>query len=188
MTHLEDSKIISLFFERSEQAISELDKAYGSAVKKTASNILHNRQDVEECVNDTYLGCWNSIPPHRPNPLISFVCIIARNLAVSKLRSETAAKRNHDYEVILDELEEIIPSTVDVEADYIAKELASAVDRFLFELDYDDRFMFIRRYWYADSVKDIAAAMHSRENRISVRLFRLREKLRIHLKKEGFFV
>ena len=186
MTHLEDSKIISLFYERSEQAIEELDKKYGAVIKKTAANILNNQMDVEECVNDTYLGCWNSIPPHRPNPLISFVCRIARNQAVSRLRSETAAKRNRGLDLVLDELEDCIPSGIDVEADYLAKELTAAVNRFLDGLDYDDRFLFVRRYWYADSVKDIAAAMHSRENRVSVRLFRLRENLRNTLKKEGF--
>lgn len=186
--NLEDSKIINLFFERSEQAIEELDKAYGSAVRKSAANILHDPLDVEECVNDTYLGCWNSIPPYRPDPLISFVCRIARNLAVSRLRSETAAKRNRNFDLVLDELEEIIPSDIDVEADYIAKELASAINRFLAGLDYDDRYIFVRRYWYADSIKDISSAMHIRENNISVRLYRLREKLQISLKKEGFTV
>lgn len=188
MTQLDDSKIIDLFFERSEQAIDELDKKHGAAVRKTAANILRDRQDAEECVNDTYLGCWNSIPPHKPDPLVSFVCKIARNLAVSRLRSETAMKRNSGFDLVLDELEEFIPSKEDVEAKCIAKELVSAIDRFLLELDYDDRFIFVRRYWYADSVKDIATAMHSRENRISVRLFRLREKLRINLTKEGFVV
>lgn len=188
MTHLEDSAIINLFFERSEQAIEALDKTYGSTVRKTAANILSDRLDVEECVNDTYLGCWNSIPPHRPDPLVSFVCRIARNQAVSRLRSQRAARRNSGLDLVLEELEEILPSDRDVEAEYMAKELASAVNRFLRDLDYGDRYLFVRRYWYADSLKDIAAAMHRRENQISVRLFRLREKLRNTLKKEGFLV
>ena len=188
MTHLEDSEIISLFFERSEQAIEELDKKHGAAVRKTAANILRNRQDAEETVNDTYLGCWNSIPPHRPDPLVSFVCRIARNLAVSRLRSETALRRNGEFDLVLDELEEFIPSRIDVEAEYEVKELVKAIDRFLSGLDYDDRYMFIRRYWYADPVKDIAEAMHIHENRISVRLFRLRSKLRKKLMKEGLAV
>ena len=91
MTHLEDSKIIDLFFARSEQAIGELDKAHGAAVRITAGNILRDRLDVEEIVNDTYLGAWNSIPPHRPEPLVSFVCRIARNQAESRLRRKKAA-------------------------------------------------------------------------------------------------
>ena len=186
MTHLEDSEIIRLFFERSEQAVAELDRSYGAVLRKTAANILHDGRDAEECVNDAYLGCWNSIPPHRPAPLISYVCRIVRNLAVSRLRSETAAKRNGGLDLVLDEIAEIVPSSFSVEEEADAGELAAAIDRFLHTLDYDDRFMFVRRYWYADSIGDIAAAMHSRENRVSVRLFRLREKLRTTLKKEGY--
>ena len=188
MTHLEDSKIIDLFFERSEQAIEELDIKHGAAVKKTAANILRDRLDVEECVNDTYLGVWDSIPPQRPNPLVSFVCRIARNLAVSRLRNLTAAKRNAGFNLVLDELEEFVPSETDVEAEYETRELVNAVNAFLATLNYDDRFLFVRRYWFADSVKDIASAMHTSENRVSVRLFRLREKLRSILKKEGLIV
>ena len=182
---MEDSKIVDLFFERSEQAIGELDKKYGAAVRKTAVNILSSRQDAEECVNDTYLGVWNSIPPQRPDVLVSYVCRIARNLAVSRLRRETAAARNSRADLVLDELAEVIPSREDVEAEIEAKELAAAVNRYLAGLDYDDRF---RRYWYADAVRDIASAMHTRENRVSVRLFRLRNNLKKILKKEGLIV
>ena len=91
---MEDSEIISLFFARSEQSVAELDRQYGAAVKKTASNILPDRLDAEECVNDTYLRVWNSIPPQRPNPLVSYVCKIARNLALDRYRSSRAEKRN----------------------------------------------------------------------------------------------
>ena len=105
MTHLEDSKIIALFYERSEQAIAELDNKYGAAVKKTASNILKDKQDVEECTSDTYLAVWDTIPPKKPIPLISYVCKIARNLAVNRVHAKTAAKRNATYDLALDELE-----------------------------------------------------------------------------------
>ena len=168
---MEDSKILDLFFERSEQAIRELDHTYGAAVKRTAGNLLRDPQDVEECVNDAYLGVWNSIPPQRPDPLVSYVCRIARNLAVSRLRSETAAKRSRGLDLVLEELE--------------AKELTRAIDRFLGELSYPDRYLFVRRYWFADPVKEIASHTGLRENRVSVRLFRLREKLRKTLQKEG---
>ena len=188
MTQLEDSKIIDLFYERSEQAIDELDRKYGRIVMKTAANILWNRQDVEECTNDTYLGVWNSIPPHKPNPLVSYVCRIARNLAITRIRRETAARRNCEFDVVLDELAVFIPSDADVETEYEAKEMTEAINRFLSTLDYDDRFMFVRRYWYADSVKEIAAMMNIRTDRVSMRLFRLREKLRINMKKEGLLV
>ena len=113
---MEDSEIISLFFARSEQAVAELDRQYG-AVKKTASNILPDRLDAEECVNDTYLRVWNSIPPQRPNPLVSFVCKIARNLALDRYRSSRAEKRNGSLDLVLDEMEDCIPSTMNVETE-----------------------------------------------------------------------
>ena len=188
MTQLEDSQIIDLFFERSEQGIVELDRKYGAAVRKTAANILNDRQDAEECANDAYLGTWNTIPPHRPNPLGSYVCRIARNLAVSRYRAKTAAKRNSGFDLVLDELAECIPSGVNVETDYEARELTEAINRFLATLDRDDRFLFVRRYWYADPVADIAAVTHGSANRISVRLFRIREKLRKALIKEGLLL
>ena len=183
---MEDNKIISLFFERSEQAIKELDCKYGSAIKKTAANILNNRQDVEECVNDTYLKTWNSIPPHNPNPLVGYVCRIARNLAINRYHTNNAEKRGGNYDLVLDEMQECIPSGVNIETDYEAKELSAAINRFLSTLDQEDRFLFVRRYWYADSVSDLAAITNGSANRISVRLFRLREKLRNTLLKEGF--
>lgn len=183
---MEDSKIISLFFERSEQAIRELDCKYGGAVRKTAANILDDRQDVEECVNDTYLKVWNSIPPHAPNPLAAYVCRISRNLAINRYHANHAGKRGTNYGLVLDEMEECIPSGVSVETELEAKELSAAINRFLSTLPPEDRFLFVRRYWYADSVADLAAVTNSKVSRISVRLFRLREKLRNKLVKEGF--
>ncbi len=183
---MNDSEIIGLFFERSEQAVEELNRKYGSAVKKTASNILSSRQDVEECVNDAYLRCWNSIPPRKPNSLAAYVCRIARNLAVDRYHANTAEKRSGNYGLVLDELEECIPSGIDVETELEAKELTSAIDRFLSGLSRQDRFLFVRRYWYSDSVTDLAAMTGSSANRVSVRLFRIREKLRKTLTKEGF--
>jgi len=188
VTQLEDSKILRLFFERSEQAIAELERKYGAAVRKTAANILGSRQDVEECANDTYLGVWNSIPPQNPDSLIAYVCKIARNLALWKYHSNTAQKRNSQYDLVLDELEECIPSGMSVETELEAKELGASINRFLGSLSREDRFLFVRRYWYADPVRDLAAETHSSPNRISVRLFRLREKLRNPLTKEGLLV
>ena len=185
MTPLEDSQIIALFYERSEQAIAELDRTYGEAVRKTAANILNNRQDEEECVNDTWLGVWNSVPPQNPRPLRSYVCRIARNLAVKKFHARMAKKRNGGYDLVLDELAESIPATTCVESEYTAKELSAAISRFLDTLGYEDRFCFLRRYWYADSVAEIAAMTQRDSHQISVRLFRTREKLHRYLKEEG---
>ena len=183
---MEDSKIISLFFERSEQAIQELDCKYGRAVRKTAANILDDRQDVEECVDDTYLKAWDSIPPHAPNPLAAYVCKIARNLAINRYHANNAEKRGSNYGIVLDEMEECIPSGVSIETELEAKELSAAINRFLSTLNPEDRFLFVRRYWYADPVTELAAITTSNVSRISVRLFRLREKLRNILMKEGF--
>ena len=103
MRHLDDEGILDLFYERSEQAVTELDRKYGAAVRRTAANILRDRLDVEECLNDTWLAAWNTIPPQRPDPLVSYVCRIARNLAVKRYRADTAAKRNGNYDLVLDE-------------------------------------------------------------------------------------
>ena len=182
---MEDGQIIALFYERSEQAIAELDRKYGAVVRKTASNILRDPLDAEECVNDTYLGVWNTVPPQNPKPLVSYVCRIARNLSVKRFHANTAQKRNGSYDLVLDELAECIPSTLSVEDDYTAKELSAAISRFLDTLSYEDRFCFVRRYWYADAVSEIAAMTRSSSRRISVRLFRARERLHHFLKKEG---
>ena len=183
-----DEEIIALFLERSELAISELAEEHGAAVRRVAMNILEDPADAEECVNDTWLGAWNSIPPQHPSPLRTYVCKIARNLAVKRFHANQAQKRNSRYDLALDELAECVPDRFCVEDIAAAKELSESINAFLDTLPYEDKFLFMRRYWYADSIKDIAGAMHSRENRISVRLFRLREKLRTHLKKEGFLV
>lgn len=147
-----DTEIINLFFERSEQAIDELARKHGNAVARVARNILGNEQDTEECVNDTYLGAWNAIPPHRPRPLRTFVCKIARNLATMKYHSNTAEKRNSQYDLALDELEEYLADNSSVEDAYEAKELAEAINGFMATLNYSDRFIFTRRYWYSDPV------------------------------------
>lgn len=186
MTRLEDSTIIGLFFARSERALEELERKYGHAVTKTARNILGDPLDVEECVNDTYLGCWNSIPPQCPDPLVSYVCKIARNFAVNRYHANRAAKRNGAYDLILDELAESIPAAADVETETEAKELTAAIDRFLAGLRREDRVLFVRRYFYADSVAELAAERGESANRVSVRLFRLRGKLKKTLEKEGY--
>ena len=183
-----DTEIINLFFERSEQAIDELAKKHGNAVARVARNILGNEQDTEECVNDTYLGAWNAIPPHRPSPLRTFVCKIARNLATKKYHSNTAAIRNSQYDLALDELEEVLSESGSVEDAYEEKELRAAINGFLATLNYSDRFIFMRRYWYSDPVQDIAKMANSTTNSVTVRLFRIRGKLRLYLEKEGLLV
>lgn len=186
MTNLEDSKIIDLFFARSEQAIDMLAKKYGGVCTKIAENILNNRLDVEECLNDAYLGVWNTIPPQRPNPLISYVSKIVRNRAIAKYHANTALKRNSYYDVALDELSECLADISSVEDEVTANELTKILNDFLATLDKDKRVMFVRRYWYADSVTDIAKRFHVSNNYVSVNLLRIRESLKEYLKKEGY--
>ena len=183
-----DAEIIDLFFERSEQAITELAKKHGGAVNRIAYNILGNRQDAEECVNDNWLGTWNAIPPSRPAPLRSFVCRIARNLATKKYHANTAEKRNSQYDVALDELAECIPDKNSVEDTYGARELAAAINRFLDGLDFLDKFVFMRRYWYSDSLEDISKLSGLSYKTVSVRLSRIKGKLKKYLKQEGLLV
>lgn len=185
---LEDSQIIELFFERSEQAIAELSEKYGKVCSSVSRNILKNELDAEECVNDAYLAAWNTIPPQEPNPLLSYLCRIVRNLSLKKYHSNTAAKRNNYYDTTLDELVECIASNTTIENEVFAKELSQQLNSFLATLRQKDRVMFVRRYWYCDSVSEIASYFQMNSNAVSVRLLRIRERLRKYLKKEGIHV
>ncbi len=183
---MEDQKIIALFFARNEQAIEALRQRYGRACQQLARNILKNERDAEECVSDTYLAVWNNIPPDRPDPLAAYVLRIARNIAIAKYHANTAIKRNSHYDTALDELEECLAAPDTVEQQVMAGELSCAIDRFLGTLDRDSRMLFVRRYWYGDSVTDMAKRFHISAHNASVRLGRIREKLKKYLKKEGF--
>ncbi|MBE5939179.1 MAG: sigma-70 family RNA polymerase sigma factor [Lachnospiraceae bacterium] len=182
---LEDSKIIELFYERSEQAIVELTRKYGHIFTKVADNILNNKADAEECVNDAYLGAWNTIPPKKPERLLSYVCRIVRNQAIKKYHANTATKRNSTYDIAFEELEGCFPNLTLVEEQYSAKETARYIDKFLEGLDKESRIMFVRRYWYADSVADIARMFNTSSHNVSVKLFRIRDRLKKYLLKEG---
>lgn len=128
---MEDSKIIELFHERSEQAIVELSEKYGTVCTRIAKNILNNELDAEECVNDAYFGAWNTIPPQSPNPLQTYICRIVRNLSIKKYHKNTAIKRNSYYDVALDELENFMPSRKTVEDEMLVKELTKREVEFL---------------------------------------------------------
>ena len=158
---LEDVKIIELFFARTEQAIAELAAKYGSTCKRIANNILKCEPDAEECVNDTYLAAWNAIPPERPDPLRTYIFRITRNIATAKYHANTALKRNSYYDVALDELEECLTSASTIEQEVDAKELSQEIDRFLDSLDQESRVMFVARYWYSDSITEIAKRLRT---------------------------
>lgn len=185
---LDDNQIIDLFFARSEQAIKELDSKYGKVCYKISYNILHSRQDAEECVNDTYLGAWNTIPPKRPNPLLTFLCRIVRNLSITRYHTNTAAKRNSTYDIALDELENCLSSARSVEEKMEEKCLVLIIEGFLDSLSKENRIIFMRRYWFSDSYADIAERVGITEKNVSVRLTRIRNQMRHYLELEGVYV
>ena len=178
---MEDAGIIELFFERSEQGIRELDIKYGKACRKLSYNIVNDRQDAEECVNDAYLGAWNAIPPVKPDPLLTYICKIVRNISLNLYHRKEAAKRSSHYTIAMEEIEACIASTNAVEAEIEAVELAHIIERFLDTLTVENRVLFMRRYWFSDSCRDIAGFMGLTEKNVSVRLTRIREKLRQYL-------
>lgn len=183
---MEDQKIIKLLFERSEAAVSALAKRFGRRLHQTAMNILGSFRDAEESVNDTYFAIWNAIPPAKPHPLAGFVYKTGRNTALNRLRANLAQKRNGSYDLSLDELAGAIPGSA-LEEHVEARELGRAIDAFLDTLNYDNRNIFLRRYWFGDSVKDIAKAFSLTQNAVSVRLSRMRTGLKDHLIKEGYY-
>ena len=183
---MDDNMIISLYWERSESAISETAGKYGDYCTKIAMNILHNQEDSEECVNDTYLNTWNAIPTQRPAILMAFLGRITRNLSLDKYKKRGAQKRGGDeIELLLSELADCIPSDSDIEAEYEAGSTAEIIDDFLYTLNAEHRIIFMRRYWYADSIASIAERFTIGESKVKSMLFRTRNKLKTYLEKEG---
>lgn len=182
---MEEKQILSLLWLRSEEAIAALQTCYGRRLTGLARNILPTEADAQECINDTYLALWNTIPPQRPEPLTPYVLRVCKNIAVSHLRRITARKRSA-YEVALEELTEAIGAD-SLEQALSARELGQAIDRFLDTLGKTDRTIFLRRHWYGDSVQDIARQLGLSEGNISIRLHRTRNKLKVYLTKEGFY-
>ena len=181
----DDEKIIDMFFERSEQGIRELDMKYGKICHNLSYNIVNNRQDAEECVNDAYLGAWNAIPPVRPNPLLAYIVKIVRNISLKIYWRKEAAKRSGHYKIALEEIEGCIADRKTVEDEIEARELARIIEGFLETLPLENRVIFMRRYWFAASYKDIAGFTGLSEKNISVRLTRIREKMKQYLIETG---
>ena len=148
---IDDEKIIELFFERSEQAIRELDIKYGKICHNLSYNIVNSRQDAEECVNDAYLGAWNAIPPVRPNPLLSYIVKIVRNISLKIYWRKEAAKRSSHYTIALEEIEACIADQKNIEEEIEVRELACIIESFLDTLTIENRVIFMRRYWFSDS-------------------------------------
>lgn len=182
-----DERIVALFWERSETAIAETDKAYGRYFHYIAFGILGSDEDAKEIVNDTYLKAWNTIPPQRPNHLKAFLGRIARQLSINRLEHNTAQKRaGSQYQFALDELSECIAQNQEDFADTIS--LRDALNQFLHALPTDARRVFIRRYWHLHSVKEIADTYSISESKVKSLLMRTRNKLKQHLMEGGFLL
>ena len=183
---MEDTRIIELYFERSEQAIIETAHKYGSYCRCIANNILHNKQEVEECLDDTYMQAWDSIPPHIPTRMKTYLGKITRNLAINRYLYNNAAKRklNETY-VIIEELNKCIPPNNHTERivdDCLIKEILNS---FLEALPIEQRKIFVRRYWYMDSVTEIARANGVGVSKVKMILHRTKKKLKQMLEEEG---
>ena len=185
---IDDEKIIDLFFERDQQGIRELDIKYGKICHNLSYNLTNSKQDAEECVNEAYLGVWNAIPPTRPNPLLSYIVKIVRNISLKIYWRKEADKRSGQYTIALQEIEGCIADPKTVEDEIEVKELAHIIENFLDTLTVENRIIFMRRYWFAESYKDIAEFVGLTEKNISVRLTRIREKMKKYLIERGVFV
>ena len=185
---MEDRAIIDLYFARSESALSETAQKFGDYCYGIAYNILRSEPDSDECVNDTYMHAWESIPPSRPSHLGAFLGRITRNLALNRLKYINAQKRaDGEASLALDELSECVASQSNVEKAFDDKVLAALFDEFLSSLGDDARYVFIRRYWYLEPVKRIAQDISASEGKVGMSLHRSRMKLKKLLMKEGFF-
>jgi len=185
---LDDKVIIQHYWDREERAINETDEKYGSFCLRIAENILGNQEDSKECVNDTYLKTWNTIPPNRPKIFPAFIGKIVRNLSYDRYAYNRMAKRGGgQINEVFDELSECIPDrSADITCD--ENELKDAIDSFTDTLSKRNKIIFVRRYWFTESVKDIALKMNMSENSVSAVLKRIRKKLQNYLTERGFDV
>ena len=183
---MDDLKIVDLYWQRDPDAISQSIRKYGAYCHSVARNILSSREDTEECVNDTWIRAWNAMPENRPTYLGSFLGTITRRLACSRLRKDRTQKRGGgQVPLVLEELEECLPAGPGVEQMVEAKELECAINTFLHMLPARECSIFLRRYWYADSIEGIARRYDIRQNTVKSSLHRSRRKLKDYLEKEG---
>ena len=183
---MDDNQIVNLYWKRSENAISETDKKYGRYCHYIAYNILCDEEDSRECVNDTYLKAWEAIPPHRPNRLAAFLGKITRNISLNRYKYNNADKRSAgQVPLVLEELQECIPSAESTEQVIDDLSLAVIFNQFLSGLSEERRNIFMRRYWYLNSVKEIARDFEMSESKVKMSLLRSRNELKRLLEEEG---
>ena len=182
---MDDHAIIELYWARDEAAIPASDRKYGRLCRSLSRDILQNREDAEECVNDTWRRAWDTMPPQRPVSLGSYLARITRNLSIDRWRAQRAEKRGGGMEELLEELEDCLPSAPSAEAVSQSRETVRALDRWLAALAPEDRRAFLRRYWYGQRVDQVARQAGCSPNSMSKRLSRLRQELRTALEQEG---
>lgn len=183
---MDDSTIIDLFFARNEDAIKHTDETYGRRLYHLAENIVKNGQDAEESVSDTYMKAWDTIPPQRPQHFFAYIAKICRNFALKRLDWKNAAKRNAEVVSLTEEMEMCIPDKAR-DREIESKELGMILDRFLRTLTLENQMVFLRRYWYVDTIAEIAARYGISESAVLMRLNRTRAKLQAFLEKEEIY-
>lgn len=184
---MEDTKIIDLFWARNEDAIAEADAVYGRKLRSLSYKILNNQEDAEECVNDTYMKTWAVIPPQRPKHFYAFLASICRHLSFHKVDWRLAAKRNAEVISLTREMEMCIPDAVQDQV-LAGKEIGRVINCFLESLSKETRLIFLRRYWFADTITEIAARYGISESKVKMQLSRTRQKLCTYLESEGIHV
>ncbi len=183
---MEDKQIVDLYWARSERAIEETEHKFGGYCRTVSYNILSNTYDAEECVNDTWMKAWNSMPTHRPSILAPYLGKLTRWLSLTRLRENNSLRRGGgELPLVLDELAETLDSGSDIEQELEIRELNRAIRRMVEKLDKDERDVFLGRYWYAASVKEIAVKFGFSESKVKTMLYRTRNKLLQQLKEEG---
>lgn len=186
---MKDEEIVELYFSRSEDAISETALKYGNYCSYISQNILHSKEDAEECVNDAYFAAWKTIPPQKPQNLKTFLGKLTRNISLKKQEKYQAAKRGGGYvDTVLSELEECIASNSSIEDSIDYSALIECINSFLSSLPSLNRIVFVRRYWYVSPISEIAEQYNISESKVKSILFRLRKRLKEYLGKEGFFI
>lgn len=181
---MEDFQIIDLYFARNERAIEETADKYGHLCFRIAHNILYSIEDTKECVNDTYLCAWNTIPPQKPNNFMAFLCKITRNLSLKRLDYRRAQKRNPELILSLEELETVLPDD-QIQREINDEDIGAAISRFLKTEPEERRNVFIRKYWFCDSIQSISKRYAFSEGKVKSMLHRSRNRLKDYLKKEG---
>lgn len=184
---MEDEQIIELFFKRDENAVEQTKNKYNKYCSSIAEKMLNCHEDAEETANETWFAAWNSIPPHKPECLRTFLGKITRNISLKKIRSDNAFKRGSDnYRIVYEEIEDWLVSSDKPEENIDERELADIINKFLESISETERNVFVRRYWYMQSVSEIAEYHHFSESKVKSLLFRIRKKLHMKLKKERY--